>query len=104
MTGGSPLAEIRNSRSPDRLQTEISVTSTEMVGGSPPAHIEICDGPDRLQTEISVMPTEMAGGSLPADLRNSGSASNSDVREDSDVRQVYGDGYARWRGKQYENS
>ena len=44
----------------DRLQTEISMTSTEMAGGSPPAHIDICEGPDRLQTEISVTSTEMA--------------------------------------------
>ena len=50
--GGSPPAEIRISKSPDRLQTEISVTSTEMAGGSPPAHIDICEGPDRLQTDI----------------------------------------------------
>ena len=61
------LRQKLNSRSPDRLQTEISVTSTEMAGGSPPAHIDICEGPDRLQTEISVTPTEMAGGSPPAD-------------------------------------
>ena len=40
--------------SPDRLQTEISVTSMEMTGGSPLAHIDICEGPDRLQTGISV--------------------------------------------------
>ena len=38
-----------------------------MAGGSPPAHIDICEGPDRQQTEISVTPTEMAGGSPPAD-------------------------------------
>ena len=67
MACGSPPAEIRNSRSPDKLQTEISVTSTEMAGGSPPAHIDICEGPDRLQTEISVTPTEMASGTPPAD-------------------------------------
>ena len=66
MAGGSPPAEIRNSRSPDRLKTEISVMSTEMAGGSLLAHIDICEGPDRLQTEISMMPTEMAGGSPPA--------------------------------------
>ena len=52
--------------SPDRLQTEISTTSTEMTGGSPPAHIYICEGPDRLQTEVSVTSMEMAGGSPPA--------------------------------------
>ena len=37
------------------------------VLGSPLAHIDICEGPDRLQTEISVTSTEMAGGSPPAD-------------------------------------
>ena len=67
IAGGSTPAEIRISKSPDRLQTEISVTSTEMAGGSPPADIDICDSPDMLQTEISVMSTEMAGGSPPAD-------------------------------------
>ena len=67
MTGGSPPAEIRISKSPDRLQTEISVMSTEMAGGSPPADIDICEGPDRLQTEISTTSTEMAGGNPPAD-------------------------------------
>ena len=51
--------------SPDRLQTEISATSTEMTGGSPPADIDICDGPDRLQTEISATSTKMTGGSPP---------------------------------------
>ena len=68
MTSGSPPAEIRISKSPDRLQTELSVTSTEMAGGSPPAHIDICEGPDRLQTEVSVTSTEMAGGSPPAPI------------------------------------
>ena len=94
MSGGSPPAEIRNSRSPDRLQKEICVTSTEMAdidickspdtlqtewsatytemaGGSPPADRDICDGPDRLQTEISVITPMMSGGSPPADIRNS---------------------------------
>ena len=66
MTGGSPPAEIRISKSPDRLQTDISVTSTEMAGGSPPAHMDICKGADRLQTEASVMSMEMACGSPPA--------------------------------------
>ena len=65
---GSPPAEIKISRSPDRLQTEISATSTEMTGGSPPADIDICDGSDRLQTEISLTSTEMAGGSPPAHI------------------------------------
>ena len=68
MTGGIPPAEIRISKSPDRLQTEISVTSTEMAGGSPPAHIDIFEGPDRLQIEVSVTSTEMAGGSPPAHI------------------------------------
>ena len=54
---------------PDRLQTEVSATSTEMTGGSPPADIDICDGPDRLQTEISATSTEMTGGSPPAEIR-----------------------------------
>ena len=70
MSGGSSPAEIRNSRSPDRLHKEISVTSTEMAGGSPPAHIDICESPDRLQTVISVTSTEMAGGNPPADRDN----------------------------------
>ena len=42
IAGGSPPAEIKISKSPDRLQTEISVTSTEMAGRSPPADIDIC--------------------------------------------------------------
>ena len=66
---GNPPAEIKISRSPDRLQTEISATSTEMTGGSPPADIDICDGPDRLQTEISATTTEMTGGSPAAEIR-----------------------------------
>ena len=41
MAGGSPPAEINISRSPDRLQTEISVMTTEMASGSPPADIDI---------------------------------------------------------------
>ena len=48
-------AEINISRSLDSLQTEISVTSTEMAGGSPPVDIEIFVAPDTLQTEVSVM-------------------------------------------------
>ena len=56
---------------PDRLQTEISATSTEMTGGGPPADIDICDGPDRLQTEISATSMEMTGGSPPAEIRSS---------------------------------
>ena len=39
---------------PDMLQTEISVTTTEMAGGSPPADIDICVVPDVLPTAISV--------------------------------------------------
>ena len=70
---GSPPAEIKISRSPDKLQTELSATSTEMAGGSPPADIDIYDGPDRLQTEISATTTEMTGGSPPAEIRSSGS-------------------------------
>ena len=66
---GSPPAEIKISRSPDTLQTELSATSTEIAGGSPPADIDICDGPDRLQTEISATTTEMTGGSPPAEIR-----------------------------------
>ena len=66
MTGGSPPADIDICDGPDRLQTEISATSTKMTGGSPPAHIDICEGPDRLQTEVSVTSMEMAGGSPPA--------------------------------------
>ena len=54
--------------SPDRLQTEISATSTEMTGGSPPADIDICDGPDRLQIDISATSTKMTGGSPPAEI------------------------------------
>ena len=36
------------------LQTEVSVTTTEMAGGSPPADIDICVVPDVLPTAISV--------------------------------------------------
>ena len=43
------------SKIPDRQQTEISVTSTEMVGGSPPADIDICESPEVLQRAGSVM-------------------------------------------------
>ena len=45
IAGGSPPAEIIISKGPDRLQTEISVTSTEMARGSPPAEIDICESP-----------------------------------------------------------
>ena len=65
---GSPPAEIRISRSPDRLQTEISATSTEMTGGSPATEIRISTSPDRLLTEISATSTVMTGGSPPAEI------------------------------------
>ena len=68
MTGGSPPADIDICDDPDRLQTEISATSTEMTGGSPPAEIRISKSPGRLQTEISVTSTEMPGGSPPAQI------------------------------------
>ena len=54
IAGGSPPAEIRISKSPDRLHTEISVTSTEMAGGNPPADIDICGSPEVLQRAGSV--------------------------------------------------
>ena len=54
IAGGSPPAEIRIDKNPDRLQTEISVTSTEMAGGSPPADIDICESPELLQRAGSV--------------------------------------------------
>ena len=41
---GSPPAEIKISRSPDRLQTEISAMSMQMAGRSPPADIDIDPG------------------------------------------------------------
>ena len=83
---GSPPAEIRSSRGPDRLQTEISETSTEMAGGSLLAHIDICVIPEVLPIATSVktvmsdksmeMDTpdgvvnsmEIAGGSPPAEF------------------------------------
>ena len=79
-------AEINISRSLDRLQTEISVTSTEMAGGSPPVEIDIYMVPDVLPIAMSVktvmsdksmeMDTpdgvvsrmEMTGGSPPAEI------------------------------------
>ena len=54
IAGGSPPAEIRISKSPDRLQTEISVTSTEMADGSPPVDIDICEIPEVLLRAGSV--------------------------------------------------
>ena len=51
---GSHPAEIKISRSPDRLQTEISATSTEMAGGSPPADVDTCVIPDVLPITKSV--------------------------------------------------
>ena len=45
-----------------RIDTpEAAVSSMEMAGGSPPAEINISRSPDRLQTELSVATTEMAG-------------------------------------------
>ena len=43
-----------NCKSPDRLQTEISATSTETAGGSPPAYVDICESPEVLQRAGSV--------------------------------------------------
>ena len=83
---GSPPAEIKISRSPDRLQTEISATSTEMAGGSLPFDFDIYMVSDVLQIAMSVktgmsdklmkMDTpegvvsrmEMTGGSPPAEI------------------------------------
>ena len=53
IASGSPPAEIRI-KSPDRIQTEISVTSTEVAGGGPPAYIDICESPEVLQRAVSV--------------------------------------------------
>ena len=65
VAGGSPLADIDISGSPDVLPTAISVTTgksmkidtldavvsgMEVAGGSPPADIDISGGPDVLQT------------------------------------------------------
>ena len=63
---GSPPAEINISRSPDRLQTEISVTSTEMAGGSPPVDIDIYMVPDVLPIAMSVK-TGMSDKSMEMD-------------------------------------
>ena len=86
VTGGSHPAEINISRSPDRLQAEISVTTTEIAGGSPPADIDICGVPDVLPIAMSVktvmsmeMDTpdgivsrmEMTGGSPPDEIDSS---------------------------------
>ena len=46
---------------PDMLQTEISMTKTEMVGGSPPADIDICVVPD-------VLPIAMSGMTVMSDM------------------------------------
>ena len=64
---------------PDMLQTEISVTSTEMAdgtcgvasrmemtGGSPLVEIDISRGPDMLHISVTAM--EIAGGSPPANI------------------------------------
>ena len=63
---GSPPAEINISRSPDRLQKEISVTSTKMAGGSPPVDIDICMIMDVLPIAISVK-TVMSDKSMEMD-------------------------------------
>ena len=86
LAGGRTPAKINIIRSPDRLQTEISVTTTEMAGGSPPADIDICMVPDVLPSAISVKSVmsdksrendtldgmvsrmEMTGGSPPAEI------------------------------------
>ena len=80
-------ADIDICEGPDRLQTEISATSTEMAGGSPPAYVDICVIPDMLRITKSVktvmsdksmmMDTpydvvtrmEIASGSPPAEIR-----------------------------------
>ena len=63
---GSPPAEIKISRSPDTLQTEISATSTEMTGGNPPAYVDICVIPDVFPIAKSVK-TVMSDKSLIMD-------------------------------------
>ena len=52
---GNPPAKMHIYKSPDHLQTEISVTSMEMADGSLPADIDILTTPDTRQTEVSVM-------------------------------------------------
>ena len=54
MAGGSPPADIDICEGPDRLQTDISATSTEMAGGGHPAYIDICESPEVLQRAVSV--------------------------------------------------
>ena len=46
------------------------VNSMKIADGSPPAEFTISESPDRLQTVISVTSTEMAGGNPPADRDN----------------------------------
>ena len=48
------------------LQTEISVTTTEMAGGSPPANIDICVVPGVLPIAMSVK-TVMSDKSMEMD-------------------------------------
>ena len=87
----NPPADIDIYVVPDMLQTEISVTTTEMAGGSPPADIDICVIPDVLPTAMSVKTVmsdksmkidtpdgvvsrlEVAGGSPPAENDINGS-------------------------------
>ena len=52
---GIPPAEMNICKSPDNLQTEISVMLAEMAGESPPVDIDILAALDTLQTEVSVM-------------------------------------------------
>ena len=54
IAGGSAPAEFTISESPDRLQTVISVTSTEMVSGNPPADRDNCESPELIQRAGSV--------------------------------------------------
>ena len=51
---------------PDMLQTETSVTTTEMAGGSPSADIDICVIPDVLPIAVSVK-TVMSDMSMKID-------------------------------------
>ena len=65
-TPEGPPAEVNISRSPVRLQTDISVTSTEMAGGSPPVDIDIYMVPDVLPIVMSVK-TVMSDKSMEMD-------------------------------------
>ena len=66
VAGGSPPAEINISRSPDRLQTEISEMTTKMASGSPPVDIDTCVVPDVLPIAMSVK-TVMSDKSMEID-------------------------------------